>query len=91
MSVRATRRINRVWIITSGLTIVSWALAKTRSSGSATTSATEALAVLAFGAIKARLIMQEFMELRTAPPWLRRLTDAWLAVLWMTVLTLYLS
>jgi preprotein translocase subunit SecG len=49
------------------------------------------LAVLAFGAIKARLIVQEFMEVRTAPRWLRRLTDAWLAGLFITVLVLYLS
>jgi hypothetical protein len=90
-SVTGTRRINATWLIVSGLTIVSWALARTRSSGAATSSTAEALAVLAFGAIKARLIVQEFMEVRTAPRWLRRLTDAWLAGLFITVLVLYLS
>jgi hypothetical protein len=40
--------------------------------------------------VKARFIMQEFMEVRTAPRWLRHFTDGWLAVLWIAIVTLYL-
>ncbi|HTM84429.1 MAG TPA: prokaryotic cytochrome C oxidase subunit IV family protein, partial [Mycobacterium sp.] len=38
----------------------------------------------------ARLIIRNFMEVRSAPVWLRRATDAWLVVLWTTVLVIYL-
>jgi hypothetical protein len=36
------------------------------------------LVVLVVGAVKVRLVLQEFMELRHAPTWLARLTDVWL-------------
>jgi hypothetical protein len=47
--------------------------------------------VLAIGLVKARLIIRHFMEVRTAPMWLRRFTDVWLIVLWGTILTIYLA
>jgi hypothetical protein len=40
--------------------------------------------------IKARLIIQYFMEVRTAPRWLRIATDGWLVVLFGGVLAIYL-
>jgi hypothetical protein len=40
--------------------------------------------------IKARLIIGYFMEVRTAPAWLRVSTDAWLVVLWGALLAIYL-
>jgi hypothetical protein len=40
--------------------------------------------------IKARFIIRYFMEVRTAPSWLRMATDAWLVVLWGAVLAIYL-
>ena len=48
------------------------------------------IAVLAMAFIKARLIIGYFMEVRTAPSWLRAATDAWLVVLWGAVLAIYL-
>ena len=48
------------------------------------------VAVLAMVFIKARLIIGYFMEVRTAPVWLRLATDAWLIVLWGTILAIYL-
>jgi hypothetical protein len=46
--------------------------------------------VLAMAFIKARLIIRYFMEVRTAPAWLKLATDAWLVVLWGAVLASYL-
>jgi hypothetical protein len=36
------------------------------------------------------LIIRYFMEVRTAPRWLRLATDGWLIVLWTSVLVVYL-
>jgi hypothetical protein len=42
------------------------------------------------GFIKGRMIIRYFMEVRTAPRWLKMATDAWLTVLWVSVLVIYL-
>jgi hypothetical protein len=36
------------------------------------------------------MIIRYFMEVRSAPRWLRRSTDLWLAVLWTSILVIYL-
>jgi hypothetical protein len=46
--------------------------------------------ILAMVLIKSRLIIREFMEVRTAPAWLRAGTDAWLVVMFGAVLAIYL-
>jgi hypothetical protein len=46
--------------------------------------------ILATVLIKSRLIIREFMEVRTAPAWLRAGTDAWLVVMFGAVLAIYL-
>ena len=48
------------------------------------------VAVVVLGFIKGRLIIRYFMEVRTAPRWLKLTTDAWLAVLWLAILAIYL-
>ena len=47
-------------------------------------------AVVVLGFIKGRMIIQYFMEVRTAPRWLKLFTDAWLTILWAGVLAIYL-
>jgi hypothetical protein len=86
----ATARITLAWIVTSGLTVISWALATTRRGHHLTSSVPEALAVLAIAAVKARFITQEFMEVRLAPTWLRRGVDAWFVGLWAALVGIYL-
>lgn len=82
-------RITSLWVLLSALTVASWLLA-TAAGHHPKASALESLAVLAIGAVKARFIIREFMEVRTGPRWLQRFTDGWLAVLWAAVVTLYL-
>jgi hypothetical protein len=48
------------------------------------------VAVVLLGLIKGRLIIRTFMEVRTAPRWLQLFTDAWLVILWMSILAIYL-
>jgi hypothetical protein len=83
-------RLTVVWAILAGLTLVSWALAPGHGSGAVSASVPITVVVLAMALIKSRLIIGEFMEVRTAPSWLRLATDAWLVVLFGAVLAIYL-
>ena len=90
MTTSKARAITYVWIILSAITLVSWFLGPARVAGTAVASVPITVAVLAMAFIKARLIIGYFMEVRTAPAWLRLATDAWLVVLWGAVLAIYL-
>ena len=82
-----TSRITWTWALLSALTMVSWALAATRRF---TPSTAVTSVVLAIAAVKTRTVIRQFMEVRVAPRWLRRATDAWLAVLMAAIIALYL-
>ncbi|WP_036437162.1 cytochrome C oxidase subunit IV family protein [Mycobacterium sp. URHB0044] len=83
-------RLTVVWLALAGLTCASWALAPGREHGSVVASVPITVAVLAMALIKSRLIIREFMEVRTAPAWLRAATDAWLVVMFGGILAIYL-
>lgn len=86
----ATARLTCVWLILSAITIATWWLGPAHAHGVLSASVSITIAVLAMALIKARLIIQHFMEVRTAPRWLRVGTDTWLIALWGAVLAIYL-
>ena len=53
--------------------------------GQAVASVAITVAVVLLGFIKGRLIIRYFMEVRSAPQWLKVATDAWLIVLWAAI------
>ena len=85
------RRITTTWLVAAVLTLVSWAIAIAVDGGHTKPSTAVAVIGLALGTVKVRLIVQHFMEVRTAPRWLKTFTDVWLAVLTLTILALYLA
>ena len=92
MRVKIEERLTYVWVLLSALTILSWWLGRTaRNDGHLVPNTLVTICVLAIGLFKCRLIMQNFMEVRTAPTWLRLFMDIWLVVFWGTVVALYLS
>ena len=91
MTMTAARTTTYAWLVLSAITIVSWCLAPGHTRGTATAASVPiTIAVILLGFIKGRLIIQYFMEVRTAPRWLKLFTDAWLTVLWAGVLVIYL-
>jgi hypothetical protein len=79
------------WIILSAITMISWSLAPGHTRGvTAVASVPISVAVIVLGFIKGRMIIQYFMEVRTAPRWLKLFTDGWLITLWAGVLAIYL-
>jgi hypothetical protein len=80
-----------VWLALCAITISAWWLAPGHGGGEvAVASAPITVAVILLGFIKGRLIIRTFMEVRTAPRWLRVSTDAWLVVVWVSILAIYL-
>lgn len=85
------KRTTVVWAALCLITALSWWLAPGHSHGAARASTGFTVAVLALVVLKVRLIIRHFMEIASGPRWLRWATDGWLAVLWTTVLVVYLS
>lgn len=86
----ASKAITYAWLVLTAITIASWWLAPGHSGAVAVPNVAITVAVVVLGFIKGRLIIRYFMEVRTAPRWLKVATDAWLAVLWLGILTIYL-
>ncbi|MDV3127777.1 cytochrome C oxidase subunit IV family protein [Mycobacterium sp. 21AC1] len=85
-----SRTATYVWLVLSVLTVLSWWVGPVRAGAGLEPSVPITVLVLALGLVKCRLVFRYFMELRTAPAWLRWATDGWLVVLWGAVLAIYL-
>jgi hypothetical protein len=90
MRVTGNARITYVWVALSAITIVSWGLATAREGTDLVSNVPITIGVLALALVKVRFILQDFMEVRTAPQWLRRFTDIWLVTFWTAILAIYL-
>jgi hypothetical protein len=84
------RAMTITWIVLCAVTIGTWWLSPAHSGVEAVASVSISVAVVVLGFIKGRLIIRYFMEVGTAPRWLRLATDGWLLVLWTAVLVIYL-
>ncbi|MFV2174071.1 cytochrome C oxidase subunit IV family protein [Actinomadura sp. LOL_016] len=87
---RDRRAILVAWAALSAATVLAWLLSPGESRAETTVGKELVAAVVVLGLIKCRLIISYFMEVRHAPRRLRLATDAWLAVLWTTLLAIYL-
>lgn len=84
-------RLTWVWAALSAITVLSWWLARhADDNGHFVASTAVTIGILAIGFVKARFILQSFMEVRTSPTWLRRFCDVWLILFWGAVLGIYL-
>jgi len=86
----ATARITYAWAAASALTITSWLLGAERGHGHASASTPITIAVLTIAFIKGFCVTNEFMEVRTAPRWLKRGTTGWLVVVWAAIVAISL-
>jgi apolipoprotein N-acyltransferase len=78
-----------VWLGLSGITLISWWIGSQHDHDAARLNAVVTLSVLLIAVIKVRVIMREFMEVRHAPRLLRRFTDAWLVLLFVVLIAIY--
>jgi Prokaryotic Cytochrome C oxidase subunit IV len=87
----AARTTTYAWIILSANTIPSWWPTAGHTRGAAAVaSAPITMALILLGFIKGRMIIRYFIEVRTAPPWLKLFAAAWLTAVWAGILAIYL-
>ena len=82
-------RLTLVWMLLVVVTFVSWWLAARGESGRLEANLAVTAGVVAIALVKTRLVFWHFMEIRTAPSWLRWNCDGWLAFLALTLFALY--
>jgi hypothetical protein len=82
-------RLTLVWMLLVAGTFVSWWLGARGASGRLEVNVPVTVGVVAIALIKTRFVFWHFMEVRTAPSWLRWNCDGWLAVLGLMLFTLY--
>jgi hypothetical protein len=87
----AQRRLNLVWLVLVGVTLATWLLSSAGAHASRGAERWAAVGVLSLAVIKVVLVIENFMEVRAAPRWLRVTTAAWAATLWAGLLALYLA
>jgi heme/copper-type cytochrome/quinol oxidase subunit 4 len=81
------KRISQVWIVLMAITCVStWGMSKEAILPAAATTA-----IFLLAALKARLVLMHFMELRNAPPQWRLLFEAWVIVITAAITGIYLQ
>ena len=85
MTVTFDRRLLVVWLVLATLTLsYLWVDHSVERSSAVVTSS-----VIVIALIKVRIIFREFMEVRRAPAVLRRLTDAWIVLIAVSLLSSY--
>lgn len=84
------KAVTQTWLVLVVITVGSWWLAPAQYSETLRASVPITALVLVLTLIKSRLIIRQFMEVRTAPRWLKLATDGWLVVLFGAIFTIYL-
>ena len=79
-------RLTLVWMLLVAVTFVSWWLAARGASGGPEVNLPVTAGVVGLGLVKVRLVFWHFMEVRTAPSWLRWTCDGWLGFLALMLL-----
>ncbi len=79
-------RTTLVWLLLVGATALSWAMG--HGAGFAD-SRYAGVAIIVVALIKVRFVILEFMEIRTAPLFMRLTAEIWLLVIGTVLITLY--
>ena len=89
MNVGFEKRLLIVWLALSAITMVSVWIGWLDGQGALRPNAAATSSAIVIALVKARVIFQEFMEVRHAPVLLGRLTDLWLVVTGVSLLGCY--
>ena len=82
-------RLTLVWMLLVAATFASWWVGARGDGGGLEGNLSVTGLVVAIALVKTRLVFWHFMEVRTAPSWLRWNCDGWLAFLGLLLFGLY--
>jgi hypothetical protein len=91
MSISALKpsRLTFIWLVLIGATLLSWNLGAIDGPAKSTAYRGDSVLLMLVVFFKARLVMRDFMEVRSAPVALRTACDAWLLCLCALILIFY--
>jgi len=76
------KRLAIVWLVLSAMTMAYvWLDRSADDDGVLKASTVVTVSAIVIALVKVRIIFREFMEVRHAPVWLRRLTDGWVVLM----------
>ena len=82
MSGTFNKRLALVWLVLTAMTLAYiWLDHSADDDGVYRASTVVTVAAIVIALVKVRIIFREFMEVRHAPGWLRRLTDGWVVLM----------
>jgi len=84
------RRLLVAWLALSAITLTQLGVGSLAGPGALRPNALITVGAIGIALVKVRIIMREFMEVRHSPPWLCRLTDAWVAFAALSLIGGYL-
>jgi hypothetical protein len=85
-------RLFVAWLILTGLSLsYLWIDHTAEHHGVPRASTAVTVSAIVISLVKVRIIMREFMEVRSAPRLLRTITDAWIGIMAVALLGLYLA
>jgi len=91
MATYLSNRLTHVWLFLTAITVASWWIGHNQGSAFQLDAAVT-LTVLLIASVKAQLVIQYFMEVRSAPRWLKRTAYGWnIALLILLLATYWLS
>jgi hypothetical protein len=90
VSTTFNKRLLIVWLILTSITLAYvWIDHTVDQNGMLRASTVVTVSAIVIALIKVRIIFREFMEVRHAPAWLCRLTDAWVVLIAVCLLGSY--
>lgn len=90
MPITPAARLTLAWFALVAVTLLSWWIGARHGEAPFAPMPAVSLSVLAISAVKVRVILREFMEVRHAPALLHRVTDVWIALLFVAMVAAYL-
>jgi hypothetical protein len=84
------KRLAIVWLVLTLMTLAYvWLDRSADDHGALKASTVVTVSAIVIALVKVRIIFREFMEVRHAPVWLRRLTDGWVVLMAVFLLGSY--
>jgi cytochrome c oxidase subunit IV len=84
-------RLLAAWVVLVAITVIYLGIDRSADDeGTLAASTIVTISAILLALAKVRIVMREFMDIRRAPPLLRRLTDLLVAVIGVSLLTSYL-
>lgn len=88
MTVYLRNSLTYVWAFLAAITVFSWWISHEGGTAFRVNQAVT-IGVLVIAAVKVQCVMQHFMEVQTAPTWLRRTCVGWLLAIFALLLGCY--